>query len=152
MESKPDRAWLSAIAPGAALPELRLYPSEVQLFRFSAVSWNAHRIHYDSAYAHSEGYRAPLVQSQLLGSLLSRVVTDWMGIHGQLTRFSWRNRAPAYVGELLVARAVVRQVDRPAGVAELDLTVHNGAGALLVQGTACITARANDIHNEMETP
>lgn len=152
MGTEHNASWLNGIEPGWALPDLQLQPSEVQLFRFSAVSWNAHRIHYDPDHAQREGYRAPLVQSQLLGSLLGRMVTDWLGPHGQLTRLSWRNRAPAFVGEWLVAQAVVRQLDRQAAAVELDLAVRDGAGALLVQGTASAKARATDIDNKMETP
>jgi len=141
IDAKRNLAWLQGIEPGWVLPELHLHPSEVQLFRFSAVTWNAHRIHYDSDYAQREGYRAPLVHSQLLGSLLARVVTDWLGRHGQLTRLSWRNRAPAYVGKLLVAQAIVRQLDMHAAAVELDLSVRDDAGALLVQGAASAKSR-----------
>ena len=33
------------------LRDIEYRPSRLQLFRFSAVTWNAHRIHYDEAYA-----------------------------------------------------------------------------------------------------
>ena len=151
MDPKPTTAWLDGIEPGWALPELRLHPSEVQLFRFSAVSWNAHRIHFDSAYAEREGYRAPLVHSQLLGSLLSRVVTDWLGTNARLTSLSWRNRAPAFVGELIVVQAVIRQIDKQAATLDLDLAVRDGAGTVLVQGTASAKARTHEINNDKET-
>ncbi|MDW6064467.1 hypothetical protein SAZ11_49175 [Streptomyces sp. FXJ1.4098] len=51
----------------------------MQLFRFSAVSWNAHRIHYDAEFAASEGFPDTVVQSTLHGEMLSRHALDWAG-------------------------------------------------------------------------
>jgi hydroxyacyl-ACP dehydratase HTD2-like protein with hotdog domain len=39
------------VKPGVALTPLVKRPTTVQLFRFSAVTWNAHRIHFDKPYA-----------------------------------------------------------------------------------------------------
>lgn len=49
----------------AFVPDTRL------LFRYSAVTFNAHRIHYDQDYARSvEGYRLPVVHGPLTATLL----------------------------------------------------------------------------------
>ena len=53
---------------------LTITPSPMHLFNFSALTYNAHRIHYDTAYAQSEGYRAPLVQGILTSLLMSHVI------------------------------------------------------------------------------
>jgi hydroxyacyl-ACP dehydratase HTD2-like protein with hotdog domain len=131
--------------PGLDLPELSVRPGEVQLFRFSAVSWNAHRIHYDRDYARQEGYERPLVHSQLHGCLLSRVVTGWLGPRGRMIRIAWQNRAPAFAGDLLLVRARVREVHQDGSETrvELDLESRNAAGTVLVQGTACAVLEGN---------
>jgi 3-methylfumaryl-CoA hydratase len=48
-------------------------PDRLALFRFSALTFNSHRIHYDPAYAQAEGYpdlvvHAPLIALLLLGA------------------------------------------------------------------------------------
>lgn len=53
---------------GYELPNLIKQPTHVQLFRYSAITWNSHRIHYDQKYAAEEGYPDVLVQSHLHGA------------------------------------------------------------------------------------
>lgn len=43
--------------------------TEAVLFRYSAVTWNSHRIHYDRQYAQSEGYKDLLVHGPLQATL-----------------------------------------------------------------------------------
>ncbi|RKP03211.1 hypothetical protein CXG81DRAFT_2811, partial [Caulochytrium protostelioides] len=70
--------------------------SPVLLFRFSALTWNSHRIHYEHAYAKGvEGYPAPLVHGPLTATLLAN-----LGGHGvHLRRFTYRALAPLFVNE-----------------------------------------------------
>lgn len=129
------------LAMGDRLPLLRRRPGAVTLFRFSAVSWNAHRIHYERTYAEKEGHAGPLVHSQLHGCYLAQAVTDWMGPRGQLLRFSWQNRAPATVDTDLVVSGTVGRLYLIEGVGhvELELEEHDAAGTLCAPGRATVT-------------
>ena len=75
----------------------------VLLFRFSALTNNAHRIHYDHPYATAvEGYPGLVVHGPLTALLLAelarrRGVTD-------PGRFSFRARSPFYCGDTLHLR------------------------------------------------
>ena len=44
-----------AVHVGVTLPPARHRTSTVQVFRYSAATWNTHRIHYDKDYAIAEG-------------------------------------------------------------------------------------------------
>jgi 3-methylfumaryl-CoA hydratase len=64
-----------AAAPAPSLPaavwKRTLDPSPVLMFRYSALRFNSHRIHYDRKYAMEvEGAPGLIVQSSLLGQLL----------------------------------------------------------------------------------
>lgn len=62
------------------------------LFRYSALTFNGHRIHYDLDYARSvEGYGGLVVHGPLLAQLLMLYATE---LTGPLTRFSFRATAP----------------------------------------------------------
>lgn len=113
--------WFEDVQVGMELPEVRWRPSTVQLFRFSAVTWNAHRIHFDRPYAQREGYSDVLVQSQLHGCVIAKAVTDWLGPHGTLRSFLWRNHAPAVPGTELTVRGVVRRVQAATEVGEVEI-------------------------------
>ena len=79
-----DGAWTREIIPDARL-----------LFRFSALTFNAHRIHYDREYAmHEEGYPGLVVHGPLNAVLLANMVrarTD-----RAIRSFSFRGIGPVF--------------------------------------------------------
>lgn len=95
---------------GAALPALVVRPSTISLFRFSAVTWNPHRIHYDRGYAATEGYPDVLVHSHLHGAWLLAAVRRWVADRGRVEEFSWQNRHYALPGDELTITGEVTEV------------------------------------------
>lgn len=76
-------------------------PSETLLFRYSALTFNTHRIHYDAPYARDvERYRGLVVHGPLLASLLLQVAGEEFG-DNRLARFNFRAVSPAICGEPL---------------------------------------------------
>jgi len=67
------------------------------LFRFSALTFNAHRIHYDAEYAVQAGYRGVVVHGPLLASVLAMFAVEHLGA---LTTFSFRATAPLVLGDV----------------------------------------------------
>jgi 3-methylfumaryl-CoA hydratase len=70
-------------ATSAGGPELTLDVDSRLLFRFSALTYNAHRIHYDHEFARQDGYadlviHGPL-QALMMGELLRRHDVDLVG-------------------------------------------------------------------------
>lgn len=77
-----------------------LVPDSVLLFRYSALTFNAHRIHYDAPYAtHEERYPGLLVQGPLIATLLLDLLS--------------RNAAEARVRSLELKALRPSFVDRP---------------------------------------
>jgi 3-methylfumaryl-CoA hydratase len=93
------RAAPASRDPGAALETWT--PTEVELFRFSAATFNAHRIHYDRDYAQcEEGYpdlvvHGPFTAAKLCG-LAGRRAPD-----KAMRRFAFRATAPLFVHETI---------------------------------------------------
>jgi acyl dehydratase len=101
-----------ALRAGSVLAAVEYPTSTVQIFRYSAATWNTHRIHYDKAYAVAEGYPDVLVQSHLHGAFLARYCTDWIGAHGRLLELGLRVRRFAIAGETLSVTGTVTTVER----------------------------------------
>ncbi|MGW3286101.1 acyl dehydratase [Streptomyces sp. NPDC001002] len=116
---------------GDTCPAQRYTHSRVQLFRFGAVSWNSHRIHYDAEFAASEGFPDVVVQSTLHGETLTRYALAWAGPNSRLETVSWRNRTTAVADEPLTWTATVRAVE--GARVSLDVAV------LKADGTPCVT-------------
>jgi 3-methylfumaryl-CoA hydratase len=73
----------ASLAPQAPPPEWTraLTPDPTMVFRYSAVTFNAHRIHYDAAYAREqEGYPDLVVNGGLTTSLLWEFATSRTGM------------------------------------------------------------------------
>lgn len=78
-----------------------LVPDPVLLFRFSALTTNAHRIHYDRPYARDvEGHPEVVVHGPLLALLLLELPRRHRPDRSVAT-FAWRARAPLYAGQLI---------------------------------------------------
>lgn len=125
------------VAVGDEVTEVVWRPTPVQLFRFSAVTWNPHRIHYDEAYAQEENYPGTLVQSHLHGSYLAHTVLGWAGPGARLLSFRWENRHFAVPGDELTCRGRVTDV-RASGVVQVELEEHNQDGRLCAPGWATV--------------
>lgn len=105
----PAPAPVSTDAPDLSAWTWRrdLVPSEAMLFRYSALTFNSHRIHYDLPYAREEeGYRGLVVHGPLTATLLLDLAQRELGANA-LATFTMRAQAPAFVGEPmhLVGRA-----------------------------------------------
>jgi len=84
-------------------------PSEPLLFRFSALTFNSHRIHYDLPYAQGEErYRGLVVHGPLTASLLLDLARRQLGDNA-LASFAFRGLSPAICGEPL--HLVMRRTD-----------------------------------------
>lgn len=76
-------------------------PRESLLLRYSALTFNAHRIHYDLPYASDiEGYRGLVVHGPLTATLLLDLAQAELGDNA-LARFAFRGISPAICGEAL---------------------------------------------------
>lgn len=99
----------------------------VVLFRFSALTYNAHRIHYDLDYAKSEGYPALVVH----GPLQTLLMADMLRRHGVSVvgrEFAYRLVAPALGAQRLT---VVTNLDQP----ELPVQVRDAQGRVTATST-----------------
>ncbi len=84
----------TTLAPADPLWLRDIYPDEVLLFRYSALIFNGHRIHYDRRYATDfEGYRGLVVQAPLTATLLLELLREHLPA-AQVTRFSFRALRP----------------------------------------------------------
>jgi 3-methylfumaryl-CoA hydratase len=72
-------------------------PDTTLLFRYSALTFNGHRIHYDQAYARDEeGYPDLVVHGPLTATLLQQLAVEH-GAGRPLARFEFRGISPLFV-------------------------------------------------------
>lgn len=70
-------------------------PDPTLLFRYSALTYNSHRIHYDREFCTGvEGYPGLVVHGPLIATLLALLAADNTG--ALVTTFDYRSRAPVF--------------------------------------------------------
>src|SRR5690349_4577392 len=136
-----DQPYFEDVAVGDEITTLSLAVSRVQMFFFSAATYNGHRIHYDPTWARDvEGYPDILVHGPLQVALLARALTDWVGGRGRLVRYAVQNRGTAHPDERLDFKGVVTAISREGdrGLVELDIRGEKD-GVVLMPGTATVS-------------
>jgi 3-methylfumaryl-CoA hydratase len=107
-------------------------PDSTTLFRYSALTFNGHRIHYDHDYCREvEGYPNPVIHGPLNATLLAMLAQRVAG--KPLRRFKYRGLRPALLGQTLRLEAAP---DPEEGDGLL-------LWAVLANGQVCMQASAN---------
>ena len=107
LSERQDIVYRDATAPGAAAParasepvttgrhSRRIAATPPFLFRYSAMTFNGHRIHYDAPYVRDvEGYPGLIVHGPMQATLLCQYAADLMGTPPK--RFNFRSLSPIF--------------------------------------------------------
>ncbi|KMW68145.1 hypothetical protein BDDG_12608 [Blastomyces dermatitidis ATCC 18188] len=117
-----------------------LIPSRSLLFRFSALTFNAHSIHLDPSYARDvEGYPDVLVHGPLTLTLILTAfqnhISDISAGQAVIGSIEYRNLAPLFVEREMRICAKQKGNGGSAGAGPWDIWVEGPEGGLTVKGT-----------------
>lgn len=114
---RPEARWRRQVVPDAAM-----------LMRFSAITFNSHRIHYDQQYAQQvEGHRERVVHAPLTSLLLVELARS--NVSRRLHRYECRARSPLYIDEPIELLAT-------PGTGEVALSAIGRSGVVAMQASA----------------
>ena len=125
------------IQVGDELPTLQKTPGELQLFMFSAITWDTHRTHWDIPYSVDvEALPGILVHGHLQGSWLTQIMSDWIVPKGKVAYVKYQNRGMAIQNEKLFVKGRVKgkAAEDGKGVVSLDLWVEKEGGEVTTAG------------------
>ena len=133
------------LAEGTEVPPLVKVPTPMQLFMFSAVTWNRHLIHYNSEFAVADGLKNVAVHRALLGGFLAQMLTDWLGDRGDIAQLEWSVRGSAAIEQPVTCRGKVtgKRAEGDARLVDLEVWVENHEGERIVPGTAVVRVYAD---------
>ena len=137
IEERQDIVYREDAKPGAPTPTpaadwpeataWSITPDPVLLFRYSALTFNSHRIHYDQPYATGvEGYGGLVVHGPLQATWMLNLATTILGRLPVI--FAYRGLSP------LICGTPVR-VEARAAATGLDLRVRRADGVVTMQAT-----------------
>jgi 3-methylfumaryl-CoA hydratase len=126
----PGTSTIPAPAPSDERFARQIVPDDVLLFRYSALTFNGHRIHYDRRYAsEAEGYPGLIVHGPLIATLLVDLLRRERP-EATLARFDFKALSPLFD---LDAFSVC---GRPDGERRFALWARSAEGALAMQASA----------------
>jgi hydroxyacyl-ACP dehydratase HTD2-like protein with hotdog domain len=132
-----EGAAVKAAEPAPAWPDAvtrSVLPDPVMLFRYSALTGNGHRIHYDHPYVTGvEGYPGLVVHGPLQATLMAALALEAASGHA-LRRFAFRGRRPCFDSRPLTVLA------RRTGT-EVALETRDDTGATCMQAEAVLDER-----------
>jgi 3-methylfumaryl-CoA hydratase len=125
IEEEHDIVYRAPPALGASIPPEKtptgaiwrreVQPDPVLLFRYSALTFNGHRIHYDFPYVTKvEGYPGLVVHGPLIATLLLDLLTHEGA--ARIRRFSFRAKRPLFDTAPFVLKGMPGADDRSARV------------------------------------
>lgn len=125
---------------GTEIPPLTEKITIVQTVMYCAATWDFARQHYDSGFAQSLGFQRPVVDPQMYGAFLARMLTQWFSPEGKLKKLKMRYRLPSSLGDILTYKGTVvnKYVKDNEGYVDCDLLVENQKGEYIVEGAAVI--------------
>lgn len=108
--------------PWTPLKRIDVLPNPTLLFRYSAMTFNGHRIHYDPAYATSiEGYAGLVVHGPLQSTWMQIMATALLG--HLPTEFSYRGLSPLTCNRPATIEAIAADQGLSLRVRDLDANV-----------------------------
>ncbi|KAL2881132.1 hypothetical protein SGCOL_003422 [Colletotrichum sp. CLE4] len=127
----PTRRCLKA--PYKPTASLTLTPTQNLLTNFSALTYNAHAIHLDPAWAAQEGHPATLVHGPLSLALMLAFLNR-QGKGQNVRWYGYRNLAPLYCGREMTL--CLREKGESEGERKWDVWIEGADGGMAVKGTA----------------
>ena len=125
--TRPTESLATPTTPWSATP----VTNPALLFRFSALTGNAHRIHYDEAYTTAvEGYPGLVVHGPLLAVYMAELVRA-KATNQTVRDFSFRLQRPVFLGDAI-------RVQGTPTASSVELAVTSGLSTVHASSTAVL--------------
>jgi len=114
----------------------------MEMVKFGAMLGDFYPGHYDHKWATDRDRVPGVVVYGMLNTVhMSQLLTDWIGAHGMLRKFSQRGRGQVYVGDTVrvTGRVTQKYVARGENCLDCEMFGHNQDGQLVEDGHATVT-------------
>jgi acyl dehydratase len=106
---------------------------------YAEITGDYNPLHFDPDFVARTRFERPLAQGGITTGLLHALVAmDMPGPGSVFMRQNWSFPRPVYIGDSIRAHATVKSVRERRGVAELEFTIANQQGEIVLEGAATV--------------
>jgi acyl dehydratase len=120
VSARPD---IGSVAVGDEIPQLRKIVTREDLKAYADAGGDQNPLHKDDDFARSVGFPGIIAHGMFTMAHAATCVTNWLGDPGALERMHANFRAPAYLGDELVAGGRITELDKATRRAKLEVWV-----------------------------
>jgi acyl dehydratase len=134
------QVYFEDVTEGAEIPKLVQNCDSQRLVFWAAGSGDYYQIHYDKDFAQGTGLPECIVHGALKHALLGRLLHEWAGEAGKVTRVACQYRGMDMIAKDVTCRGVVTGKRSEAGhnVVELEVWTEDPKGTRTTPGTAVV--------------
>ena len=146
-----EKLYWEDIELGSEVTPLSKVASRQMLVKWAGASGDFNPLHYEDAFAASQGVGKPIVHGQLKRAWLVQLLTDWAGEQGDLKKFSCQFRAMDYPrlmkdifepqeGETwwCKGKVIKKYVEGDEHCLDCDIWIENGKGEVTTRANATV--------------
>jgi acyl dehydratase len=93
------------------------------MIAYAGATWDWHRLHYDAEFLREKGLSRPVVDGQVLGALLAKLLQDWMGPSAFISRLDFRYASMVFAGDTVRCHARVAEIREATLVVDLGIDI-----------------------------
>ena len=150
--SKRKQLYWEDVSEGSEVTPLPKIASTQMLVKWAGASGDFNPLHFEDAFASSQGVGKPIVHGQLKRAWLIQLMTDWIGEQGFLKKFSCQFRAMDYPRPMLdmftpqeegetwwcKGKVTKKYEEGDECCVDCDIWIENGKGEITTRGTATV--------------
>jgi acyl dehydratase len=89
------------------------------LVMYAGATWDFHRYHYDPQFVKQSGLKAPFMDGQMLGALVTRLLMQWGGADAFVRKLSYRQKSIVLVGDTITIEGKIDGKENAANSARV---------------------------------
>jgi len=139
-DKEMGQVFYEDVSEGMEIPPLTKHPTTRQLAMWAGGSGDFYEIHYDKDFARGHGLDGVIVHGRLKAAFIGQLITDWIGIEGNLRKLSCRYRGIDVPWQDMTVRGKVTRKYTKDGdnCVELEVWTENPAGQKTTPGVALV--------------
>ncbi len=136
-----EQVFYEDVEVGSEIPSLVKRTTRRQLVQWAGASGDFYEIHYNKDFALASGLPDVILHGRLKSAYLGQMLTDWIGLEGNLKKYNVRYRGMDFPDQDLTCKGKVtkKYAQDNEHLVELDIWTENPKSEKTITGSAVVS-------------